>query len=112
MLSRLLQTVTEDGAQKRVLDRLGYCLGRYIYLLDAACDLPDDMKTGSYNVLKHELNGDAKEYAKARIVPQLYFCTNEACKAFELLDIKKYKPILINILYLGLEETFKKELSL
>ena len=112
MLSSLLQMLALNEAQKRVLDRMGYCLGRYIYLLDAACDLTDDLKTGSYNVLKTELSGDAKEYAEKRIVPQLYFCINEASKAFELLDVKKYKPILINILYMGLEETMKKELCL
>ena len=64
----------------------------------------DDLKTGSYNVLK---NG----YDKEKIENQLYFCINEACKAFELLDVKRNKTILGNILYLGLEETFKSELS-
>jgi len=39
-------------------------------------------------------------------------CANEAGKAFELLDVKKYKPIIGNIIYLGLEDTFKKELAL
>ena len=43
---------------------------------------------------------------------QLYVCANEAGKAFELLDVKKYKPIIGNIIYVGLEDTFKKELAL
>ncbi len=111
-LSGLLQCVTDDPAQKRVLDRMGYCLGRYIYLIDAACDLPQDIKTGSYNVLKQEVTGDPAAYAKERMTPQLYVCLNEAAKAFELLDVKKYKSILGNILYCGLEDTMKKELHL
>ena len=90
---------------------MGYCLGRYIYILDAACDLSEDIKSGSYNCLKRSSEGDPTEYAKKRAVPQLYFCANEAGKAFELLDIKKYRTILGNIIYLGLEETFKKELN-
>ena len=94
-----------------MLDRLGYCIGRYIYLLDAACDLPDDIKSGSYNCLAYTCEGDPAEYAKNRITPQLYFCVNEAGKAFELLDIKKYRSLLGNIIYLGLEDTFKKELG-
>ena len=102
---------SEDSLQKRVLERLGYCLGRYIYILDAACDLPSDIKTGSYNVFKYEAEGDPADYAKKRAVPQLYFSSNEAAKAFELLNIKKYKSILGNIIYLGLEDTFKKELN-
>ena len=110
-LSSLFQLCSEDAVQKRVLDRLGYCLGRYIYILDAACDLPEDIKSGSYNCLKTALEGEPKNYAKERVVPQLYFCVNEAGKAFELLDIKKYRTILGNIIYLGLEDTFKKELN-
>ena len=90
-----------------MLARIGYCLGRYIYLLDAVIDLSDDKKTGNYNVLKNADDNDIKE----RIKQQLYFCVNEASKAFELLEIKKYKNILGNIIYLGLEETFTKELN-
>lgn len=103
MLSALFMELTNDKAQKRVLDRLGYCIGRYIYLIDAYCDLNDDIKHKSFNPLKQ------RENPKELITQQLYFSVNEACKAFELLEIKKYKNILGNILYLGLEETFLKE---
>ena len=111
VMSIILPLCSNDETQKRVLGRLGYCLGRYIYLLDAACDLPTDIKKGTYNVLKSGVEDDAAEYAKKRVEPQLYTCVNEAAKAFELLDIKKFKSILGNIIYLGLEETFKKELN-
>ena len=104
VLSQILMLCSEDTAQKRVLERLGYCLGRYIYLMDAFCDLEDDKKSGSYNVLKNKT--DIKPYIEG----QLYFCINESAKAFELLDIKKFKTILGNIIYLGLEGTFKKEI--
>ena len=110
-LSRIFTLCSDDEMQKRVLERLGYCIGRYIYLLDAACDLEQDIKSDSYNVLKFGVTEDIGEYKKARVMPQLYFCCNEAGKAFELLDIKKFKTILGNIIYLGLEETFKKELE-
>ena len=106
MMQEILSLLSNDETQKRVLRRMGYCIGRYIYLLDAACDLPRDIKMGSYNVLK-TADGDIKE----KITPQLYFCINEAARAFELLDIKKYKSILGNIIYLGLEDTFLKELN-
>ena len=107
VMEKILTLCSDDEMQKRVLQRMGYCLGRYIYLLDAAVDLPEDTKNGGYNVLK---NVDESEI-KQRIKQQLYFCTNEAARAFELLDIKKYKTILGNIIYLGLEETFLKELD-
>ena len=106
VMANMLSLLSEKEGQKRALSRLGYCLGRYIYLLDAACDFERDKKSGSYNVLNY-VNGDLKEYISA----QLYIAINEAIKAFELLDIKKHKAILGNIIYLGLEDTFKKELN-
>lgn len=104
-LSQLFMLLSEDKSQKRVLERLGYCIGRYIYLIDAFCDLESDIKHNSFNPLKNRKN------QKVLIKEQLYFCVNEACKAFELLEVKKYKHILGNILYLGLEETFTKEIN-
>ncbi len=104
-LSQILMLCSENASQKRILERLGYCLGRYIYLMDAFCDLKEDIKKGSYNVLK------TKENLNEYIEGQIYFCINESTKAFELLEIKKFKTILGNIVYLGLEETFKKEIA-
>ena len=106
VMADMLSLLSEDGPQKRALKRLGYCIGRYIYLLDAFCDLEGDQKTGSYNVLRY-VEGDLKEYVSS----QLYIAINESAKAFELLDIKKHKAILGNIIYFGLEQTFKKELD-
>lgn len=102
-LSKILMLCSDDASQKRVLERLGYCLARYIYLMDAFCDLDEDTKNGSYNVLKNITN--VKDFTES----QIYFSINESAMAFELLNIKKYKSILGNIIYLGLEETFKKE---
>lgn len=106
-LSKILELCSEESSQKRILNRIGYCLGRYIYLLDAFCDLEEDIKKGSYNVLKNKPKEEIVPYIKTQIA----FCINEACKAFELLEIKKYKPIIGNILYLGLEETAEKEIK-
>ncbi len=109
-LGAVFELCSEDELEKRVLSRMGYCIGRYIYLLDAAADLPDDIKKGNYNPLKS--TAEDKDYIKNIIVPQLYIAAAEAAKAFELLDCKKLKNILDNIIYLGLEDTFKKELNL
>lgn len=111
MLASLLELCSDDNIQKRILNRMGYCIGRYIYLLDAACDLNDDIKNHRYNPILVNSKEDTPAIIDERIKPQLYFCINEAANAFELLDIKKYKSILGNIIYLGLEETFKKELN-
>lgn len=109
-LSKILQLCSDNQTEKRILERMGYCLGRYIYILDAACDLEKDIETGSYNVLKNKT--DVIDINNEFIKPQLYFCSNEAAKAFELLDVKRFKSIIGNIIYIGLEDTFKKELKL
>lgn len=111
-LSKLLPLCSDDPSQKRVLERLGYCLGRYIYLMDAGCDIEKDIKSGSFNVLKKYVKeGNIKKDTVLKTEPQIYFCINEAAKAFELLEIKKFKPILGNIIYLGLEDVYLKELK-
>lgn len=107
VISKILMLCSENKSQKRVLERMGYCIGRYIYLLDAYCDLSDDIKKHRYNVLKNKTKQEIDEYFKA----QIYFCINEACKAFELLDLRKYKSVLGNIIYLGLEDTVQKEIE-
>lgn len=105
MLSSLFKMCSEDDAQKRILDRLGYCMGRYIYILDAAADIEKDLKSCSYNPFKN------REDANTIAERQLYFSVNEAANAFELLKICKFKNILGNIICLGLEDTFKKEIT-
>ena len=107
-LSYITSLCSDDENGKRVLERLGYCVGRYVYLLDAACDYEEDKKSGGYNVLGLTC-ADGKS-ARERVIPQLFTCISEAAKAFELLKLKRYKTILGNIIYLGLEDTFKKEL--
>lgn len=111
-LSKLLPLCSDDSSQKRVLERLGYCLGRYIYIMDAGCDIEKDIKSESFNVLKKYVKeGNIKKDTVLKTEPQIYFCINEAAKAFELLEIKKFKPILGNIIYLGLEDVYLKELK-
>lgn len=104
-LAEIFSLCSEDENQKRVLNRLGYCMGKYIYLLDALSDRKDDLKNKSYNILNIIKQEDMYE----RTERQIYYCINEAARAFELLDIKRYKTILGNIIYLGMEDTYLKE---
>ncbi len=106
MLSNVFKMCSDNELDKRALERLGYCMGRYIYILDAAADLPKDLKKDNFNPFKS--HKDYKEYAKT----QLNICIEEMIKAFELINICKFKNILGNIIYLGLEDTVKKELEI
>lgn len=109
-LAEMFKMLSDDSLQKRCLDRVGYSVGRYIYILDAAVDLEEDIELGRYNPLK-DLS-EKGEYSKEFIAGQLNICVGEAAKAYELLDIKKFKNILDNLIYLGLQDTMKKELEI
>ena len=109
-LAEMFKILSNDEMQKRCLERVGYSIGRYVYILDAAVDLEEDIRLGRYNPLRDMY--DKGEYSKDFIAGQLNICVGEAAKAYELLDIKKFKNILDNLIYLGLQDTFKKELKI
>lgn len=109
-MAEMFKTLSDDKMTQRCLDRVGYSIGRYIYILDAAVDLKEDIKLNRYNPLK-AYAGD-EDLVKDFIAPQLNICIAEAAKAYELIDIKKFKNVLDNLIYLGLQDTFKKELNL
>lgn len=112
-LGKIFELCSEDDTQKRILNRLGYCIGRYIYILDAAADYNTDKKRGSYNPLIYssQFSGESTEF-KPQLQEKIMLCAIEAQRAYELLPIKRYKTILDNILYLGLESVQNKEIKL
>ena len=78
-------------------------MGKWIYLTDCLADIEEDFKNNKFNPLLKE--GNTKEYAVNRLKNVLDFCQVEAASAFELLKIYKYKDILGNIIYLGLDNS-------
>lgn len=97
----------EDGAQRRVLTRLGYLLGRFIYLADALDDLEKDRKAGRYNPLALCGAGGTKE-ARQRGKGSLLLTAGEIQRAYDLLRLRRFSPILENILTLGLMATVER----
>ncbi len=114
-LGEIFKLISTNPIEQRALYQLGYGLGKWIYLCDLGDDIEKDIKSGAFNPLKGEIPKDAHpvEYAKARLTPLLNSCIHYAALGYELLNIKKYKGILDNILYSGLpavqESVFKKE---
>lgn len=94
-----------QGAAKKALWHFGYNLGRWIYLADALDDLEKDHSAKNYNVFltrPYADIGKLREDIREEAQFNLHFSLSETCKAFELLDIKRDKPLLDNIMYLGL----------
>lgn len=89
--------ITEE-TQKRILAHIGYSLGRFIYLLDAYEDFEADKKHHNYNLFLAK--GARPE--KQEFIDSLTFTLSSIASSYELLDLKQNKPILDNIIYLGL----------
>lgn len=102
-LAGICRGLSHDPAAQKVLDRLGYHLGRYVYLMDALDDLEQDRETGSYNVLllrfPEQSDQEIRQYAQQTINASIA----QVASAYELLNLKNYRSILNNIVYLGLQ---------
>lgn len=103
LLGKLYSNGETDEDAKRVRERVGYCLGRWVYMIDAFDDLEKDRKTGNYNPF---LLSGQDNYEK--IKGDLLMTAGEIASAYELLDIKKFGNITRNVVYDGLYyETLK-----
>lgn len=88
----------KDEKDRRILGHMGYLLGRFIYILDAYEDLEQDRKKKRFNVF---LNTTPDKDA---LRDSLILTLSSIANSYELLDIQKNKPILDNIIYLGLSK--------
>ncbi|PLV57150.1 DUF5685 family protein [Thermotoga sp. SG1] len=100
ILGKILESTVEEEKQKRILYYLGTYLGEWLYIVDAFDDFEKDKKKGVYNPLVEEYRDFEK--AKAATKSILESCVNEIWKTYDLLDIRRNKPILDNIVYLGI----------
>ena len=98
------------GAQKEVLEVLGYHIGRFIYLIDALDDLQKDAKSGSYNPFLRRFGADMPAILEnARF--NLQSSAAEAGRALDLLDLKRHSGILENIICRGLPAKMEEVLA-
>lgn len=90
---------------EETLRKLGFYLGKFIYLMDAYDDLPEDMKKGRFNPLKCRQNRPGfEEECRQMLVMMMAECT----EAFERLPLIKDIDILRNILYNGVWSKYEK----
>lgn len=105
LLAFLFSQDATDERQRRVLQRLGYCMGRFVYLIDAADDLENDRRSGNYNPFL--LTQSATEAAplaalRERAAMSLNASLAECKAAYELLNIRRFDGILRNVLDFGM----------
>lgn len=104
----LLQGLFDADGNNKALSWLGYHIGRFIYITDAYNDIEKDLKHKSYNPFI-QMYGDKlnKEDFKQSVVDSLTFTLSEISNAYNLIDIKKNKELLDNIIYLGLRRNLE-----
>ena len=113
LLAKLLRNGT-DGDQSRVLERIGYFLGRWIQLADAAHDLEKDVKVGEYNPFATATSltaGMPLDKARKAADTLLNSCIFEITTAYDLLETKRFAPIIANVFFDGLPMVKKYVLS-
>lgn len=114
LMEAVLGALSEDPVRKRVLQRLGYLLGRWVYLVDALDDWDEDVRQGRYNPFAEQIGQESAEcrqqrYQEAR--GTLYLTIAEMRKTYDLLEIRSLDTILENVLDLGLRHSVDRILQ-
>lgn len=90
------------------LGRMGFFLGKFIYIMDAFDDVKDDVKKGRYNIFSnHYKEPDFKKKVKDMLTMMIAEC----CDAFEMLPIVDNADILRNILYSGVWSSYERRIA-
>ncbi len=102
-MKSLFGAMGKDEISARVFSEIGYLIGKWIYIADAAADVEKDRKSGNYNPLLSE----NVESPRASAIPVMNTCAVLMKRDLELLGDIKYRAILENIIVFGLDEVGK-----
>lgn len=108
--ARLLAFAAQDAPReedRRIRREIFYHVGRCVYILDAADDLPEDIAKGCFNPLRHRfaLTADGlSEEARETLRATINLSQRSAATALSLRREDVWQPILENILSVGLPE--------
>ena len=106
LMSELL--VFRKDCFEKTLRRMGFFLGKFIYIMDAYDDVEKDMQQGNYNALIPMYGEpDFDQRCKEMLNGVLAECTSQ----FERLPCVEDVEILRNILYAGVWGKFDKKLA-
>lgn len=94
---------------------LGYMVGRFVYILDAADDIEDDIKKDNFNPFKNDFKDIEKDEVKAAFaarVEEILNLTHKcALDALDETDKKRFDDILENIIFDGLAQSEARVLN-
>ena len=100
--AKLMEALFDCGTDQ--FKGLGYNIGRFIYIADAADDYEKDLKSGCYNPFKYAYPNFSIDEVKAAAERSMTITLAMASQCYEQIDIIKNKELLDNIIYLGLRQ--------
>ena len=89
--------------------KIGYHMGKWIYLIDAADDIESDLKAGTYNPLltrfsygENESPENFRDRIDERLRFNLFHYLAVVGESLETLELEKNSGIIKNVVYLGM----------
>ena len=116
-LKAIFFEISSKESEKRILQEIGYHLGRWVYLMDASDDLPEDLEKKQFNPLiqKFSLSQAAsqEQIAEARkyMNEVLNASVARIVQANALLGFRRLEPIIDNIFVQGLADAQRRVLA-
>lgn len=118
--SLFLESIENQEEIRLAYRKMGYHLGKWIYLIDAFDDISENAKSGSYNPLINQFQYDCQgretvEEFKTKIAMRVEFnlmmYLTEIAEAYGKLKIEKNNGLVENIIYFGLQRKTEEVLG-
>lgn len=103
-----------DGNDAKIMSNIGKHIGRWIYIIDAADDLDEDIKTNRFNAFARLYEGNIPDEERESIANSLRLELLSAEPAFDLIDYNELydiEEIIKNIIYRGMPQTAEEVLK-
>ncbi len=107
-LGKIFKSLSKNKTDEITLYRIGYMLGKYIYLIDALDDFEKDIKNNSFNPIVAAKFQKTNNDTFKKLNQLINFSIAQLAESFEMLNLKSNVEILRNVIYLGLKATTEK----
>lgn len=104
-----------EGTDEKIMRNIGRHVGRWIYIIDAADDLDEDIKKNRFNAFAKLYGGRIPDDERESVANSLRLELLAAEPAFDLIDYNELydiEAIIGNIIYLGMPNTAERVLGL
>lgn len=108
------EMIDDSPSLREHLFQFGYCLGKWIYIIDAADDLEEDLLKNKFNPLDFLYNKENLDFEilfpkiKDRISFTLLNCGASVKEHLDALPLQRNETILKNIISLGMMDKYSK----